>query len=367
VSTATLAGHRVTHARVNLPAWGIPWADASIDEEIELSGVVSLVVADLTLTATVMSGGPGPKGRSSFRLAAGAGKWGKTIPPKSYANDFGIKASTVLADAATACGETLDAATLPATRLGPAWARESGPAAKALEQLSPAAWYVGEDGITRIGRRPATALATPATVGSVDKSRAVIELAAESIAAIVPGITVEGIEAVDVLHEVTPAGGLRSTLWGAGISSTSRRLAAWRRIADQLDPSRRFRGVFEYRIVTQDTERANLQPIRVSVGMPDLQRVYIRPGVPGTRADHTLGSRVLVGFIDGDPSRPAVLGFEDAEGGGFLPIKLEITATAAIEIGGVAGLPSARQTDPVQAGPFTGVITGPCSPKVKVG
>jgi hypothetical protein len=366
MSTATLAGHRVTHARLNLPAWGVSWADASIDEEAELSGVVSLAIADLTFSGTVMSGGIGPKGRSTYRLAAGAGTWGRAIPAKSYANDAGVKAATVLADAARACGETLDPGSVPSTRVGLAWVRESGPAARALEQLAPAGWYVGEDGITRIGKRPAVAFTGVAAIGPVDRARATVELAAESIAALVPGITVEGIEAVDVLHELTPAG-LRTTLWGAGIAATSRRLAAWRRIFEQLDPSRRYRGVFEYRIVTQDGERANLQPIRVSLGMPDLQRVFIRPGVPGARADHALGSRVIVGFVDGDPARPAVLGFEDAEGGGFLPTKLELDATTAIEIGGAAGLPAARQTDAVLAGPWSGTIVGPCSMKVKVG
>ena len=85
-----------------------------------------------------------------------------------------------------------------------------------------------------------------------------------------------------------------------------------------------FRGVFEYRVVTQSGERLNLQPVRVSLGMPDLQRVYVRPGVPGVKAMHTLGSRVLVGFVDQDEGNPAVLAFEDAEGSGFIPLSLSL-------------------------------------------
>ncbi len=356
MSTATLNGHRVTRARAHLPAWGVWYAEASVDEEVDLTGRVELAIADLMLSGTVVSGGVGPKGRSSFRVAGGAGGWGRTVPARSYANDAGLKAATVLLDAAAACGESIDAATLPTGRLGPAFVREEAPAARVLEQVVPAAWYVGQNGVTRIGKRPAATLATP-DVLSVDKAIGTVSLAAESIAAILPGAVVEGLEAVDVMHELEP-GGLRTTLWGAGIAPTSRRLAAWRRIAEQLDPRRRYRGLTEYRVVTQETERLNLQPIRVSAGMPDLSRVPVRPGIPGARADVMPGSRVLVGFIEADPSRPVVLAHEDAEGGGFLPILLEI--------GGPVPLPAARLTDSVQAGPWSGVITGG-SATVKVG
>jgi len=363
MSTATLAGHRVTHARAYLPAWGVWWAEVSLDEEVTLSGRVALALADLSLSGTIMSGGPGPKGRANFRIAGGAGSWGRDVAPKSYANDAGVKAATVLADAASACGEAIDAATLPTTRLGPAFAREAGPAARALEQIAPAAWYVGEDGTTRIGRRAAAAFTAPAAIASVDLARRTVALASESIAAIVPGVTVEGIEAVDVMHELAP-GALRSTLWGSGMASTSRRLTAWRRIMDQLDPRARYRGVFEYRVVTQTGERLNVQPIRVSTGMPDLQRVTVRPGVSGARADVALGSRVLVAFVDADPARPVVVGFEDAEGEGFQPLALDLDGVLMTLAGGVLGV--ARQTDPVVAGPFGGTIVG-ASARVRCG
>ncbi len=365
MSTATLAGHRVTHARVHLPAFGVWWAEASIDEEAAISGRVSLMVADLSLSGTIMSGGIGPKGRASFRLAGGAGGWGRSVPARSYANDAGLKAATVLADAAAACGEAIDPATLPTGRLGPAFVREAAPAARVLEQVAPAAWYVGEDGITRIGKRAAVTLTTPAAIGTIDRAVGTVALASDSIAPIVPGITVEGIEAVDVLHELAPEG-LRSTLWGSGIAPSTRRIAAMRRLFEQLDARRRYRAIYEYRVVTQDGERVNLQPIRVSVGMPDLQRVPVRPGVSGARADLALGSRVLVGFIEADPARPVVLAFEDADGDGFKPTQLDLDASALITLAaGVLG--AARQTDPVQAGPFTGTIIGPCSTKVTVG
>lgn len=367
MSTATLSGKRVTKARVYIPAWGVPWAEPSIDEAALITGTTALIVADLPFAGTVMSGGEGPVSRSSFRLAAGAGQWGKAIPSRSYANDAGIKSATVLTDAARECGETLDPTTLPpaSSRLGAQWVRADGPAARTLELVAPSAWYVGTDGVTRIGQRPPSTITTPFTVQAVDRARRIVMLASETIAGIVPGVVIEGIAAVDVLHELTP-GGLRTTIWGAGISTVNRRLAAFRRILEQLDPGRPFRGFYEYRIVSQEDERLNLQPVRVSVGMPDLQRVTVRPGIPGTKATHMLGARVVVGFIDGAPTQPFVAAFEDADGDGFSPLVLELNASTGINLGTGALLAAARVTDPVVAGPFAGTITGPGSLKTRI-
>lgn len=356
--TASLQGHRVTSARITMPAWGCWYADVSIDGEHEISGSSTLAAADLSLQCTVLSGGV-QKGRSSYRLVAGRGGWGRAIPAKSYANDVGVKWSTVLGDAASAVGESLDLTTVPSERTGPAFVRPEGPASRVLELLSPSSWHVGEDGVTRIGRRAARPLtAAVPRVSDVDKARATVTLAPTSLAAIVPGITVDGIEAVDVLHVIT-ADGIRTTLWGAGGSGTARRTAAWRVLFDQMDPNRLFRGITEYRVVTQEGERLNLQPVRVSTGMPSLQRVPIRHGVAGCRSDVMPGTRVLVAFVDSDPGRPVAVGFEDAEGEGFTPLLTEIDAATLVRLG--AGAKPA-----IAAGDLAGGIW-PCVPtQVKV-
>lgn len=362
--SASLDGHRALGARLQIAAAGVWWAEAGLDIDVPVSGRVSLVLADLTLSGTIVSGGTGPSGRSSYRIAAGRGRWGAAVPAKGYANDAGVKASTVLLDAAAACGETIDAATLPTLRLGPAWTREAGPAARALEQIAPGAWYVDLDGVTRFGKRAAHVLTAPSLVSSVDRSRGVVHMASESLVDLLPGVTVEGIEAVDVMHEVSTVG-IRTTLWGRRAEGGSRELVALRRLLEQLDPDRRFRGAYEYRVVTQEGERLSLQPVRMSIGMPELQRVPVRPGIAGARANVKLGERVLVTFADCDPARPVVIAHEDAEGDGFVPLKLELDATAELDLGAsalltkIAGgtLPVARQTDPVIAGPFGGTIT----------
>lgn len=330
---ATLAGKRVTSARVTLPKWGIWYAHASVDGDVNLTGRVELKIADLTLRGTILSGGPS-KGRSEFRIAGGAAGWARTIPSKSYANDLEVKASTVLVDAAQAVGETIDTTSFSATeRLGPAYVRPDGPASRALELYAPSRWYVGEDGITRIGSRPATTLPAGVTrVAPVDRARGSVELASDSIARILPGVIVDGLEAVDVEHSISADGGLRSFVLGKLAGTSSRRLSAWRALYDQIDPDRRFRGAVEYYVVTQEGERLNLEPVRVSTGMPALRRVPVRPGVSGARSDVALGSRVIVIFLDSRPSRPVVVGFAEADGEGFTPILTEINASTVVKL-----------------------------------
>lgn len=322
LSNATLAGLRATSARVNLGAWGCWYADASLDGEHALAGRVTLQIADLTLQGCVLSGGVA-KGRSDYRIVAGAGGWGKLLPAKSYATDAGVSFATILGDAATACGETL--ATIdPSLRTGPGFVRLAGPASAVLEQLAPGGWYVDEAGVTHLGKRTVGKLPTVMTrTTPVDLARRTLTLASESIATILPGVSIDGLAVVDVEHTVDAKAGLRSKVWGSLGGSSSRDLDALRKLLAQLDPDRAFRGLTEYRVVTLSGKRLNLQSVRpASSGMPNLANVRIMPGVAGCDAAPALGSRVLVGFIDSDQSRPVALAFEDAEGAGFSPVTL---------------------------------------------
>lgn len=322
MSLATVNNARAVMVRAHVPAFGVWWCDVEIDEERTIAGAASIAIADLTLTGTVISGGP-YQGGSRYRIAGGRGGWGKTIKQQGYFNDAGVKRSTVLKDAAQAAGETLDESTIAAGTLGAHFARESGPASLVLNTVSPAAWYVGEDGVTRIGRRARTTYTGQATRTAVDLAAARIDLASDAIAPLLPGAVVDGIEAVDVVHEVA-GGKLRSTVWGALGATGNRRIDALRKVIAQLLPDYRYRGIWEYRVVTQEGERLNLQCATSRAKLPDLRRVRVRPGVAGCRADVALGSLVLVAFVNGDQARPVVVGFDDAESGGFAPSRLDL-------------------------------------------
>lgn len=330
---ATLNGHRVTSARATIPAWGAWYADVAVDGDHPLAGSVTLKVSDLTLVGSVIAGSAA-QGRSNFRIVGGAGGWGKPLSPKSYANDAGVKHATILQDAAREVGETLGTVSTQ-DRVGPAYVRqtqENGrpvPASRVLQQLAYNRWYIDEAGVTHIGARPAGALVGKVTrVEPVDQARGRVVLAAEQIATILPGVVIDGFTAVDVQHDITPETGIRSTAWFAQAPSA---IDAFRAILDQADPWRAYRGVTEYRVVTLTGNRLNLQPVRVSTGMPSLERVPVRPGVAGCSVEAMLGARVLVAFVNADPARPCVVGWEETDGDGFQPEMLSLKA------GGSAG------------------------------
>lgn len=315
---ATLNGVRCTSARVTLSAWGRWYADAHLDGEHALTGKVTLQIADLTLVGTVLSGGAS-LGRSSYRIVAGAGGWGKAVAAKSYADDAGPKVATIVGDAAREVGESM-ADVSPSLRMAANFARSDGPASLVLEQVAPRGWYVDEAGVTHLGaRKGGPIVGKTSEVSPIDKARQRVTIAAESIASVLPGCVYQSITAVDVVHEVSAEGGLRSTLWGS--ESAADALSS---VSAVLDPHRRYRGLSEYRVDTQSGTRWNLQPVRASSGMPYLQLVPVRPGVAGCNATFALGSLVLVGFVDSDPDRPFIAHADDVDSERFAPSKLSI-------------------------------------------
>ena len=355
MSTGTLNGLTCMSAAVHLPSWGAWWADCELDQESSLSGSVSLVLADLTLSGAVVSGGSW-LGRSRYRIVGGAGGWGKSLPPKGYTNEAGVKYSTVLIDAATECGETIESP--PSGRIGPAFERLSGPASAVLHILCPQAWYVGEDGVTRFGLRAGSTVSTSIPRGRVDVAAGSIELLSDSIATLLPGAICDGMTAVDVVHRLDSKK-LRTTLYGSAFGPATKRLTAWSKLIEQMRPFERYRGEYEYRVALKAGDRYDLQAATTRFGLPDLRSVRVRYGVPGVKADLTLGSLVLVSFVNSDPSRPVIVGFDDPESPGFLPQKIEVDADplGTIELGSAPRFGVARQTDTVQAGPFGGIIT----------
>lgn len=345
VAACTLGGYACTRARVQVPAWGLWWADVNLAEPAELSGRVSFVLADKTFSGTIMAGGV-VNGRAAYHVVGGAGGWGKTLDEKPYRSDSGLKASTIINDTAAAAGETVEGA--PTTRVGPHFARANGPASRVLHLLAPRSWYVGFDGVTRFGARTAvTYTGDGARTRPVPEARAT-EIATETIGDLVPGVVVDGLEpATDVEYELSDTRLTVRVYVGTG---TTRRLSAIEKIVAALFPDIRYRGLYEYRVTGQTGERLDLEPVRVATGMPDLSSVPVRPGMAGLRADVALGSLVLVAFVDADPSRPAVVSHEAPDEPGWMPLFLEL--------GGPGALGVARTTDAVVAGPFGGTIVG---------
>jgi hypothetical protein len=348
VTLATLDGNAISRARVSVPAWGLWYADVDLVSPVALARDtrVTLVIADVTLSGTIASGGA-YEGRAAYRVVAGAGGWGRVFDARAYANDLGVKASNVIADAARVAGETVEGA--PTTRLGPHYARDATrPASQVLHAIAPNAWRVDFDGVTRFGIRASSTYDGDAPRVRVDPAIGVVELAAASLAGLVPGVVIDGRgPASDVEIELTPERLAVRAYYAA--SPLTRRARALASIFDAIDPRRRYRGTFEFRVLSQSGDRFALQPARAASGMPLLENVPVRPGMAGLRADVQPGELVLVTFADADPSRPCVVAHDSPDSPGWMPLTLELGEAPTLGV--------ARVTDTVQAGAFAGVIT----------
>ena len=67
----------------------------------------------------------------------------------------------------------------------------------------------------------------------------------------------------------------------------------------------------------------------------------------------------MLAFLGANPSAPVVIAQDRPDNPGWLPTNVELGASTGTSIGGppTGALAAARQTDPVQAGPFSGIIT----------
>lgn len=353
MSLALINGHTCSAARVQCADWGCWWFDCTLTEPEVLTGAASIAFGGQALRGTIISGGA-VDGRAAYRVVGGRGGWGKEIGPNSYLDDGGVKVSTVLGDAARESGEALDGT--PATRVGPVFTRAKGAASLVLNEIAPRAWRVDFDGVTRFGKRPTINYTGSAVLTARDLARGVYTLAAEDVAGLLPGVSIDGSPgATDVEYELA-GDKLTVRVWAA--AGVSRGLAAIERIVLGLFPELRYRGAYEYRVVTQSGERLNLQPVRSATGMPDLKGVPVRPGMAGLKCKVLLGSLVVVQFLDVDPSRPVVTGFDAPDAPGWMPLELDLGESPQLGV--------ARMTDPVIAGGFGGVITR-ASVRIKAG
>ncbi len=353
MATVLLNGHAATAAALTVPGAGLWYAGIDLADEITLEGAVTLQILDTTWEGFVIAGGA-IDGRARYRIVAGAGGWGSELSPRAYANDAGITAAKLIADVASEAGEPSPVG-VPTKALGVHFNRPALPASFLLNLLFPRAWYAQADGVIAFGDRPLLNAAPFPVTDRNPAAQCTVLALTDSATGLLPGTATEFGTAADVEIELTDEG-IRARLYASAASS--RRADAYARIVAAVDPAARFRGVHEYRVVTQTGERLNLQPVRSRAALPDLARVPVRAGVPGCKALHALGSQVLVAFLDGDPSRPAVVGFDDPSQPGWMPLQLELGAAPTLGV--------ARQTDAVVAGPWGGTIVGG-SVRIKAG
>lgn len=358
---AAVNGHRVTHCTLTVSNVG-PWhAEVDFEAEPDLAGRVTLAIGDLKLSGTIDASASGTFGlQRRARILAGAGGWGSEIGAKSYHNDGGVKARNVAEDAARAVGETIGTFVPRAERIGRDYARQTGPASVALEDvIGGVPWWLDYEGVTHVGIRASVPIESSAyEVLAYDPRDRIATLAVDDPGAVRIGSVIsERLDEPQTVRSlelrVTPEE-LRVIAWCGGSETSRERLTGLlRAIARRANEDRLF-GAYRYRVVRMNAERVELQAVRKLPGLPDLLPLSMWPGIAGAHAELAPGAEVLVSFLEGDRAQPIVTHFAGADGQGFEPVRLHL--------GGTSGAPAARQGDAVEVllppAMFAGTIGG---------
>jgi hypothetical protein len=361
----TCGGLPIERATIHIPYQG-PWfADVSwLDSAPSVpEGKVTLTIGSVSFTGTIDPNQSGVFGdKRSARIVAGANGWQKAIGARGYANDAGVKASTIATDAANAVKETLGSFAGAVDRLGAHYTREAGSASRVIEDAARGAtWWVDYSGVTHVGIRPNVPAPGAYTLLSYDPRSNVAVLSVDSVDAVTIGSAL-----VDAQRLPTPVTirqmeisvaptALRVTVW-CGVKGESFLTQTMRSIVGRLT-DQRLTGKFRYRVVQQSGTDVDLQWVKRSTSLtvpPDMARVKMAPGVAGAHARLTNGAIVYVEFVDGDRDDPIITGFEGRGKDASVP--------ELLEIGGENGQPVACQGDtvtfPLPPFVFNGTIGG---------
>ncbi len=178
----SVSGHRATSASLVAASFGVWFADVEFDELVTVTGATVATLGQLELHGTVdplFSGSFGLKSR--MRLVGGALGWRNIVAAKHFHNDAGVKASTVLQDAARLAGETLDLPAALDSRVGVDFVRPRGPASTSIERLFGRRWYVGFDGVTRVGARADLEVTSAYDLLDYDPRQKIVTLAIDDV------------------------------------------------------------------------------------------------------------------------------------------------------------------------------------------
>lgn len=331
MSQATLNGKTALAATLTFPAAGVWHADVEVGNGEALSSALGspmgakLVFADLSLTGTILPKGGAYDGRGWFRVVGGANGWGQVVAEKGYRSAAGVKASTVLTDVARDAGERIGSFT--DFRVGGWYTRVKGEARDVIEDVAKGAWYVDELGTTQIGARPVQTWSGTHRLLAARPDRNWVNIAADTLAGLVPGAQVEGLTAATVRHELDGTK-LHTTIWGTdGATPTDRFLQRFAAMVRAIMRPTFFHGVYEFRVTGGSGGYLNLRPVKKSIGLPPLNNVPVRVGTYGARGTPTNNVSALVGFINGDPSEPFVHSFAgEWAGASSVPTESDIFA-----------------------------------------
>lgn len=328
---AHVGGVEIISGDVVIPYSGAWFADLMFAAPLEATGRVTIEIGSMRLVGTVDPVASGTRGEQSFaRIVAGAGGWATLVTPQYYHADNGVRALLIAQDAARIAGETLGTFTPSADTVGIDYARQVGPASRVLEAAcGSASWWVDFDGVTQVGTRTTSpAPAASYELIEYDPRQRIATLALDDISLIgVGSVLTDALDTPQTVRDVTlrlSEETVRVIAWTGEPAHTRGRLAGIVEAVIESILDRRAYGLRKCRVIRVASDRVEVQPVRASMGLPEMLPISMWPGVAGIHATLTPGSEVLVQFVDGDRSQPVITHYVGKGGGGWVPVTIDI-------------------------------------------
>lgn len=365
-------GAAVVSAVIEAHREGAWTADLVIDSPDVPSGVLDVTDASGTvLLRGYVLRAEAPYERAEVRLVGGAGRLGTILAPRYYR---GAQVRTILADVARESGSTLadDLGAEVSSELA-AWVRVGGEdVVSTLRHLLRSAlpkgwtWRTRYDGALWLGADEWLDVIAPGVeIVAKRPARGEVEVSAVTVAellAIEPGSVFEGLDVVSVRIDARPDR-LRAIVRTQAQARTAGDVvtSGIQRLAREATCERALLALYEARVLAQDAEGVmSIEPqpdlAEALRTIPTLTKVPLVAPYPGAKvlfpssAIAARSVRVLVGFANGDPSKPYAVPWALA---GTTPDRVEVNAATTIALGGDArGV--ARADDSVGCGSVTG-------------
>lgn len=303
----TLNGYPCDALTLTVPRVGAWTADVELVDAPALTGSVELVVDGRTRRGFVHRGGV-ESGRWRGRIVGGAGGLQGILGPTAFAD---TTLAVVLEETLREAGETLAPTSGDLTATVARWARVAGPTHHTVADVARAAgyaWRVLDSGAVWVGPETWEALALGADLDVIEHDPATgrYDLGGVAAQSIDPGrvVTLDGdvVRAGSVEHRLDDDV-LRAVLYADRAADAGSRLTAAfdamaRRALREVD----YLAVYPSKVVQQNGD-GTLDVLADSPRIA-LPRAIRYRTLPGLELTVPAGTRVAVGFEQGDPSRP---------------------------------------------------------------
>lgn len=312
--TTTLAGKLVTSLSLTIPRVGLWSADVEVDDDTLLSGAVDLVVEGRTWRGHVYCGAV-ELGRGRYRLSAAPALLG-VLGPQAWRDTTLLE---VLRETALAAGLTLAPDLGDLSALVTHWHRRAAPGTHTVAAVAEAAglsWRCLADGTLWCGLDAWDLQVLLVELLDASPSVGRYELAGTAALDILPGRTVaiddHGDVRVGLVEHRQQGAALRTVVHseraedvGAGAGRLRAALAALVRAETRRVD---YHALYPASVLSQDGAGGPLDLRPDTEALPPPQAVPLR-GVLGVKLTIPAGTRVLLGYEGGDPSKPyATLG-----------------------------------------------------------